>query len=268
MVGGFPSGPARCFGLLNSSGYGPLVIVPPFTSTIEITFLAKGVFVRADDRDRAGGRERVPVALVTAERAGVADLLNGLAAPSLLGADTIWDHSAADLVPNAPTAEDPLEILYHKFDQPAEAVAAAHYLLRFLPRRLPLSWAKNLKAAIPTAADGPMLAAWALVSNRPSGMSDAEVDAAFAGHVSDALARPVTLFARTRALLFSSQKLLSGDLRSDTRWAAAEAFRRAGAGAGALEAYWGHSPALAGASGPNDPGPPLLNLFLNKDQFE
>lgn len=43
-------GDVLSFGLLDQSGFGPLVVVPPFADQAELTFVAKGVAARADDR--------------------------------------------------------------------------------------------------------------------------------------------------------------------------------------------------------------------------
>ena len=55
---------------------------------------------------------------------------------------------------------------------------AAHYLLRFLPKRLPVHWADILARALPEAADGPAIAAWAHILNRPKGATDDQIDRA------------------------------------------------------------------------------------------
>jgi hypothetical protein len=56
--------------------------------------------------------------------------------------------------------QGPIVYLDGKVEHPTEALLGAHYLLRFLPNRLPLAWADNLSIAYPKAADGPVIAAW------------------------------------------------------------------------------------------------------------
>jgi hypothetical protein len=238
-------------------GLGPIVNVPPFTEGVEVTFLSKGVLVQAADRTITPGGQRIPVALVTPTNRAAADLLSALAAPATPPAAAIWEQTVPNLLPGENVA---VQMLREKFERPAEALLAAHYLLRFLPDRLPVPWADNLVKAMPQAADGPVIAIWARILNRPANLSDAEVDQAIDANAALALKRPVTLFARTRMLLFDTLRLTSDKTKSETRTREG-AFRRFGADAGGLECFWG--------GGPDRPGAAVLNpMATNLAQIE
>jgi hypothetical protein len=64
-----------------------------------------------------------------------------------------------------------------------------------------------------------------------------------------------------------ARNLITGDPKSNPLWDRAEGFRRAGAGAGALEAYWGKSPVAASIAAPAAAAPNLFNLILSQDEF-
>ena len=236
-----------CLGLLDRQGFGPIVNIPPFAEPVEITFLSKGVLVEAADRMATPGGQRIPVALVTPTQYAAADFLAALAAPAIAGAAAVWQQNSGALDPN--DGSTALELFSQKFERPAEAVLAAHYLLRFLPQKLPLGWVDNLKRVLPAVADGPVISAWARVLNRPRGMTDDEVDRAVEENISLALSRPITLFARTRALLADSRHLVSKDLASATAWKQESEYRRFGAESGGLESFWGIGPSKPGKSG-------------------
>lgn len=243
-------GEVLCFGLLNKAGFGPLVILAPFVAPVDLTFVVEGVRAQAADRSMTPGQQRVPVALFTPSAQAIADLLSALAAPATLSAETIWNQAAPELAPDSERdVGHALSVLVEKFRRPAEALVAAHYVLRFLPKKLPLAWAENLVNVMPLAADGPVIAAWAWIHNRPQNATDEQVDEAVARNVSLALARPVTLFARTRTLLFEAQHLVSADPNSNPLWRRDETFRRAGAAAGGLESFWGWAPDSPGSTG-------------------
>lgn len=261
-------GAVLCLGLLDETGFGPLVIVPPLMAAGELTFVAKGVLTRASDRDATPGQQRVPVALFTPGAAAVADILSALAGPGTLSAETLWNQTAPNLLPgDGIDVANVLELLVDKFRRPAEALVAAHYLLRFLPNQLPLRWAENLVRAMPSAADGPVIAAWAWIYNRPPDATDKQVDESVTRNVLLALNRPATLFARTRALLFEALHLVPADLQSEALLRTQETFRRAGAAAGGVESFWGKSPDSPGCSGEPRPGPDLLRVVLEGDAF-
>jgi hypothetical protein len=258
----------RCFGLMDGSGFGPLVILAPFVESVELTFVAKGVMTQAADRKTTPGQQRVPVALFTPGAHAVADFLSALAAPGTPPAQTIWNQAAPGLAPDSEVdVAGALDVLVHKFRRPVEALVAAHYVLRFLPNGLPLNWAENLVRVMPFAADGPVIAAWTWIYNRPRDATDSQVDEAVARNVSLALARPVTLFARTRALLFDAQHLVPTDPLLASLVRTQEAFRRAGAAAGGLESFWGKRPDSPGSSGDAQPGPDLYRILLDGETF-
>ena len=164
-----------CLGLLDMQGFGPIVNIPPFAEPVEVTFLSKGVLTQAADRMATPGGQRVPVALATPVNDAAADLLATLAAPAIPGAVAVSGIRRSDpsIRNNGPKALDKaLEMFSQKFTRPAEAALAAHYLLRFLPQRLPLDWVDNLKRVLPAVADGPAIAAWVRALNRPQDMSN------------------------------------------------------------------------------------------------
>jgi hypothetical protein len=235
-------------GLLDENGFGPIVSVPPFADGVEVTFLAKGLLVRAADRARTPGGRRVPVALVTPNDPAAADLLSGLAAPEAPPAAAIWEQSVSHWVPDlAAHADVAVDSLLNKFLRPAEALLAAHYLLRFMPERLAVPWADNLVSAMPDAADGPVIAIWARLTNRPAHLTDADIDQAIDSNAALALQRPVTLFARTRTLLSDALRLTSDRITAESRMRQGR-FQRFGADAGGLECFWGGNPERPGAS--------------------
>jgi hypothetical protein len=258
-----PRGEAVAIGLLDEHGFGPIVNVAPFAEPVEITFLAKGLVVRAVDRDTAAAGQRVPVALTTPSNAAAADMLAALAAPGTPPAQEIWDQAAPGLAPRVDIA---IKSLWEKFNRPAEALVAAHFLLRFLPAKLPIAWADNLKRALPAAADGPVIAAWARILNRPAAMSDEAFDREIEANVILALKRPATLFARTRALLFDALRLVSEETAA-RGWQQVADFRRFGADAGGLESFWGGKPTLPGKAAPAQSGAQLAQVELRSGAF-
>lgn len=255
-----------CLGLLDGQGFGPILNIPPFAEPIEVTFLSKGVLVQAADRMATPSGQRVPVALSTPANHAAADLLATLAAPAIPGATALWDQNVGVLDPN--DSRMALDMFARKFERPAEALLAAHYLLRFLPKRLPLDWTDNLSRVSPAVADGPAIAAWARVLNRPkSGKSDEEVDKAIEENITVALSRPVTLFARTRALLADARHLVSKKSAGAEAWRQESEYRRFGAEAGGLESFWGGGPVLPGKSDGAASGPVILRVRLINGGF-
>src|ERR1700677_1964091 len=86
---------ARAFGLLNEDGFGPIVIAPLFWLGLSITFLADGLEAEdAAERVSNPSAVRVPVAVAVPRDARLADLLSGLAAASLPGAQQLWTQDA------------------------------------------------------------------------------------------------------------------------------------------------------------------------------
>lgn len=258
-------GKLLCLGLLDMQGFGPILNIPPFVEPIEVTFLSKSVLIQAADRMATPGGQRVPVALCTPADHAAADLLTTLAAAGIPGAVAVWDQNVGALDPgNSQTA---LDMHSQKFGHPAEAVLAAHYLLRFLPKRLPLDWVDNLSQVLPAVADGPAIAAWARVMNRRPGMSDEEIDKAIEENITAALRRPVTLFARTRTLLADARHLVSKELAGAEAWQQESEYRRYGAESGGLESFWGSGPTLPGRRDGVISGPHILRVELINGGF-
>lgn len=246
-------------GVVDESGFGPIVMTPSFRESLEITFLAEALSTRVSMRSLVPSGQRSPVALATPEEPAVADLLSALASPSVEHAEALWDQADN-------TAVNARDYVEGKFEHPAEALLGAHYLLRFVPDRLPLRWADNLADALPRAADGPVIAAWLRLRSRAEHVRTfgakqlaADSQRLFA----EACRRPVTLFARTRLLLVDGLHLYP-----DVAWPPATApgtspadFFSCGAYAGGLEAFWGTDPRTAG---PNAPVSPLPRTDLGR----
>ncbi|HYE45616.1 MAG TPA: hypothetical protein VEA44_07565 [Caulobacter sp.] len=241
-----PARQIRAVALVDGRGLGPVVMIPPLATVAEVSFLADGVLARIADRDHVPGGERAPVALVHIDSPPAADLLATLASPRTPRAEELWEQTAPGLAGGPPDAA--IGMLLGKFEQPGEALLAAHYLVRFMPDRLPLAWAENLAKALPVAADGPVLAAWTWVNNPPPAASGADINNAVHRWIKAALDRPTVLFARTRALLFDALDLC-GPQTAERGRALQLPYRRAGAGAGGFECFWG--------GGPNSPGRPV-----------
>jgi tetratricopeptide (TPR) repeat protein len=262
-IGLQPRGVPLSLGLIGTDGFGPVVNVPPYAEGVEITFLAKSVLIRAADRTVTPGGQRIPVACVTPNNQAAADLLSALAAPGTPPAVAIWEQALPRLLPGENAAP---QMLMDKFERPAEALLAAHYLLRFLPDYLSVSWADNLVHAVPEAADGPVIATWARILKRPADVTDAEVDLAIDSNVALALKRPITLFAHTRMLLFDALCLTSEEIAAEGRDREG-AFRRFGAEAGGLECFWGGGPDLPGVGSDNPLAENLALIYVIDGAF-
>jgi hypothetical protein len=108
-----------------------------------------------------------------------------------------------------------------------------------------------------------VIAAWTWIYNRPPEASDASVELAVAQWIAVALARPLTLFARTRALLFEARLFSEASASVNQRWSKTEAYWRAGAGAGGLEAFWATAsdcPIRSGRAAPDIPNDQASSL--------
>jgi hypothetical protein len=231
-------------GMLDRQGHGPIVIVPPFHEPIEISFIAEAVVQKPDTRANTASALRVPVAVVLPDHHGVADLLTALGSPSLDHASSVWEDAVPSVVEGSGSADVAADMLLKKFDRPAEALLAAHFLLRFLPERLPLDWADNLMKAHPTAADGPVIAAWSRITGVSSIKQDKKrCDKEFKERIRVALSRPTVFFARTRYLLCDALRMLE----LETADPAPTDFLDHGAHAGGLEAFWGSNPLTPGS---------------------
>jgi|GEM_PF-3850598 len=234
----------QAIGLLDETGFGPIVIVPPFRGGLTLTFLASGV-VTSNGAQRAFNPSalRVPVATCRPDDNDLAGLLSGLSASSFAGGRDLW-NAVADRT-GFGDADFALEALLHKRMDPAAAVLAAHYLLRFAPERLPVAWLQNLCRVSPRSADPPTLLAWRLILEGEGSERDRrQVTELFRM----ALKRPVHLFGRSRALLSQGSRLFGPYRRrraktlDEGRRPRSADFLNVAASAGGLEAFWGSSP--------------------------
>lgn len=260
----------RAFGLLDATGYGPIVIAPPFRDGLDITFLADGLTAEGSaERVDNPSAVKVPVAVALPRRAMAADLLSGLAAAGLPGADKLW--SGQDGLHDVDNA---FELLFYKARDGAAAVLGAHYLLRFNPKRIPVSWLENLIALLPDVADGPTLLAWRYIT--AGGKQGAKVtNRAIQDLLREASRRPVHYFARSRALLSQGVRLYgpwSRNRKIDTATRRAPRpgdFLDVAADAGGLEAFWGSSPGLPWRREPpaNWATPPVFRVGLRNGVF-
>jgi hypothetical protein len=241
-------------GLLNQGGFGPIVIIPAFSGGVTLTFLAAGVAME-DSADRVGNPSavRVPVALVTPNNQGIADLLVGINASVLPLAAQLFDEGRdAD-------AEMALERLARKYQDPAAAVLGALFLARFDPERLPLSWLGNLTGILPTVADTWLLLAWARSIQGDAGEFWQE---SIAAQLRRAQACRCTLFSRTRYQLSQLSWRYGPHPRARQEEVATPRRPRTGdyldfaAEAGGLEAYWGYSPTRPGLGSEAPARPP------------
>lgn len=228
-------------GLLDETGFGPIVMTPPFRNSLYITFVAECLAVRAAARYLNPSGQRALVALATPEEAPVADLLTALGSIALDHAAALWDQQSA-----SPT--NAVDFVSGKFENPAEALLGAHYLLRFLPEQLPLAWADNLGQAFPSAADGPVIAAWLRMTSTAKdvvSLDPTKLHVDVQRFLALALKRPITWFARTRRLLVDGcriEKFKTLQNRSATSALHPAAYLDYGAHAGGLEAFWGAHP--------------------------
>ena len=251
-------------GLLDEEGFGPIVMAPPFLRGVEITFIAKAAYLRAADRRRLGNGARAPVALVTPQEAAVSDLLSALAGARVDRAADLWSQASSSVAQGMPTIAQ--EMVMDKATAPSEALLGAHFLLRFLPKQLDTQWADNLSAQLPEVADGPVIAAWARLSNATQTESVNAVQDDVDRLVRNALRRPVTLFARTRSLLFDALHYVGGQL-SDEDTTTLRGYRRFGADAAGLESFWGASPILPGEGSSQMPSA-LMEVSLRDGLFD
>lgn len=231
-------------GLFGEDGFGPIVIVPPFRESIDITFLAAGVAM-ANSAERVGNPSavRVPVALAVPWGPGLADLLLGLNAGILPNATEILEAG------REPDAAAALDHLAHKFEDPAAAILGAVFLARFAPLRLPLPWLRNLNAILPDIADSWLLLAWA---RSVQGDGEIDWDMTITEQLRRAATCRCTYLSRSRAQL-GKLMLQHGpfprarqDFVSTPRRSRTGDYLNFGADAGGLEAFWGHSPRRPG----------------------
>jgi hypothetical protein len=258
-------------GLLDESGFGPIVINPGFAQGCAITFSAEGVASKAAARSANPSGLRTPVAVACPMGPVSADLLSALASPVVEHAGEVLRQNLNLQTLDAGAVHNALDALAGKFSMSAEALVAAHYLLRFRPELLPLSWALNLEWASP-AADGPIIAAWlVLLSNASdvSAMSESDCNAHFHTHFTKALERPSVLFARTRLLLSRGLSMRPSDVQAQESQKVVPFFEF-GAHAGGLEAFWGRGPMSPGPDGDADKSPyrDIAGVDLRDAEFQ
>ncbi|CAN7686416.1 hypothetical protein LJR234_005731 [Mesorhizobium amorphae] len=227
-------------GLLNERGFGAIVIVPPFTGGVDVTFVAAGVaLAHGADRINNPSSLRVPVAYATPNDPLLADLLVGLAAPAL--------PNALSFLPEAGTGNIGAAVSYFrdKYRDSAAGVLGALFLARFAPTKLPTEWLKNLRELLPDIADTALLLAWVQAEQ---GDPD-EGQASVAELLRKASASQCVLFARTRFQLTQMTHRYGPLPRArkkkrvlSRRRPRAGDFLDFGADAGGLEAFWGVSP--------------------------
>jgi hypothetical protein len=228
------------FGLLDASGYGPIVIAPFFRDGFSLTLLAEGIYAdQGADRVSNPSGVRVPVAIALPNRRDLADLLSALAAPAFAAAEGLWDQQREGI--GSDTAA--LDVLLRKFDDPIGAILAAHFLGRFSPARAPLGWLRNLHGLLPRIADTSVLLALRLIEdgspkNRPEIKRLLKL----------AQSSPVCLFARARALLTQSLRRYDS-AAADADYSRSGDYLDVAAEAGGLEAFWGSSPEDPGRTG-------------------
>lgn len=234
-------------GLLHDGNLGPIVIVPPFRDGIDVTFLASGVEMDENaDRVANPSALRVPVALALPNNLSMADLLVGLTASSFSRAMSVWDNASYDGEGNGDSA---LDLLLHKFQDPAAACLGALYLARFAPERLPIAWLRNLHNIWPDVAETSLLIAWSRAITGDQGVT---WTTSITDHLRDASRARCILFARTRVQLLQLSRLYGPYMRarqikvSTRRRARAGDFLDYAADAGGLEAFWGRSPNTPG----------------------
>ena len=242
-------------GLVDRDGFGPIVMTPPFQKPLDVTFLAEGIATRAAKRYLNPSAHRAPVALATPTEPIVADLLAAIGCPPVDDPQALWEQNVRSF--------DDAGWLSGKSACPTGILLAAHYLLRFLPDRLPLRLVDDLTAALPDAADGPVIGAWLRLLSSADEINAIDpdiIDRQVHDLLAVALTRRTTLFRRTRRLLTKALRLESELQLPETnrRRAAVEPgpadFLNHGAHAGGLEAFWG--------TGPFSPGPQARSSIL------
>ncbi len=250
---------ATAVGLVDERGFGPIVITPPFArrghaSPLAVTFLAEGVASWSISRSGAPSNQRAPVALVSLEDGRMADLLAAIAAPLVENATDLWEQSVGASKAYSETA---LQALSQKFERPAEAVLAAHYLLRFMPEELPLGWGDNLVRAAGSTSDAPAIGAWLRLLSTADDvekLSLSAVETAFAELLARAFAGQ-PWFAAAHTWMARGLRLESAGIERLRRDATFAAYSRHAAFAGGLSAFWGRGP---GSPGPDLPRPRAL----------
>ncbi|MCS3476097.1 DNA/RNA endonuclease G (NUC1)/V8-like Glu-specific endopeptidase [Bradyrhizobium elkanii] len=252
-----------CFaiGFLNEEGIGPIVMTPPFTQQLHIAFPAECLLSQAAARYSNPSGQRALVALVTHEDPMITDLLTALGSPQVEHSEALWAQNS-----------QALEYVYNKYEDPAKALVGAHYLLRFLPDKLPSAWTDNLSRILADAADGPVIAGWLRLrcgSRNARKVTPKQLAKQADAQFAEARRRPVTWFARTRRLLVDSKSLTVPNVRRGRTKPGAVSpsdYLDYGAHAGGLEAFWGRHPFSPGREIRPDPLPSRdLGVFTLAD---
>ena len=226
----------RCLalGLLSEAGTGPIVMIPPFKEILHVTFPAECLLPLAA-RYAGATAQRSLVALVTPSDPRIADLLTALSSVTVEQTGAIWEQNS-----------EAIRYVYEKYYDPVRALVGAHYLLRFLPDRLPIEWADNLCRVLPDAADGPVIAAWLRLTSHSDEvlkLDPEQVNDGVKDLFSKALTRRITYFARTRRLLVDGAAFARISQRAaDSNKPSPFDYLDYGAHAGGLEAFWGSHP--------------------------
>ena len=243
FYGSMYGGPTCAVGLVDEDGFGPVVVVPPFTDGMDVVFLADGLAASSvANRISNPSAVKVPVALALPRNTVFADLLSALNAASLPGAEQLLSGDAG-----LGSADYAFRALWDKQKDYGAATLGAHYLLRFMPKRIPIEWLENLMRIRPEIADGPTLLAARYIA--VGGKQGAEVSG---GEIRDllreSLRRPIHLFARSRSLLAQSIRAYGPRFRSrkleviHPRRPRPTDFLDVAAGAGGVDAHWGFGP--------------------------
>jgi hypothetical protein len=229
---------------------------------MDITFLADGLMAEgAAERVMNPSAVRVPVAVAVPRNPILADLMSGLMAASLPGAEQL-------LVQSFGSAEEALHALEYKYNDRIAAVLGAHYLARFSPTKAPVPWLENLSRLLPNVADALTLLAWRLIAEGST--DDRKISRGDIREILlEAEARPCCLFARTRALLTQAARLYGRkpEIQSVEPTAVLHRVRtgdflNVAADASGLEAFWGSSPSRPGRP-KNDPKPEEQGVVIH-----
>ena len=244
----------RALALQDENGYGPVVIVPPFKDGADVAFFADGIAEgeQTDDLPKTQAEQK-PTAIALLTDTALGEILEGLNAPSLPGADQLWTNLAS-----ARWGTDSvraLDMLLND-DEPA-AILCAHFLLRFNSQQASEAWFRKLAERMPTCADAAVLLAWKLAADGEPNNPD-YLHSQIQECLHDAQRRPFTLFARSRGLLTQAIRLYglakwkdSPRQNQDMQYSPGD-FVNAATIAGGVEAFWGISPDLPGHY-PKDP---------------
>jgi hypothetical protein len=253
-------------GILNDGGFGPIVIVPPLSEGIDVTFLAAGVAMEENaDRATNPSAVRVPVALSVPRNSGLSDLLVGVNAAALPNATEILQQGRGG------DALSALDFVSRKFEDSAAAVLGGLFLARFAPSKLPLAWLRNLNSILPDVADTWVLLAWV---RSTQGDGDWRWEMSITEQLRHATGCRCTMFNRSRYQLnqlsrrYGPYSRARQDEVTTPRRPRVGDFLDFSADAGGLEAFWGYSPTRPDRSFPSKPIKPSgLLLKMRNGKF-